>query len=85
LISQELKDLPMDLTYVVLRVTLHEALRRACECDASLDEDVIRHMHGAFADLGSYERHVLETTHMASDEVVVQFGRMRPALVLGRP
>ncbi len=85
LISEELKDLPMDPTYVVLRVALHEALRRAKERDAALDDHVIRHMHQAFADLGWYERHVLETTQMASDEVVVQFGRIRPALVVARP
>jgi hypothetical protein len=39
-------------------------------------------MRRAFADVGSYERHVLEATEMASEDVVVQFGRMRPALVL---
>lgn len=84
LISKELQDLPMDLIYVVLRVTLHEALRRTRERDPLVDEHVVRHMHEAFADLGLYERHVLEATQMASDEVVVQFGRMRPALVLAR-
>lgn len=85
LIFQELQDSPTDLTYVVLRVTLDEALRRTRERDAALDEHVIRHMHQAFADLGSYEHHVLETTQMASDEVVFRFGQIRPALVLARP
>jgi predicted kinase len=80
-----LKELPvpdLDVDYVVLRVTLDEALRRVAARQGQHEENVIRQMHSAFCDLGPYERHALETTRMTTDEVAAQFTKMCATLRL---
>jgi len=49
--------------YVVLRAPLAETLARAmARAEARADDDVIvRHMHSAFADLGAFEAHAVDT------------------------
>jgi len=81
-VSQELADTNMEVCYLVLRVTLEEALRRAAGRQTPDDENIVRQMHAAFADLGAYEAHGLETTRMPVDEVVAEFQRIRPNLRL---
>ena len=71
---------PVD--YVVLRPDEPTALARAVARrheGALVDEAPIRKMHAAFADLGPYERHVVDTTHHAVDDTVAAVRAARRA------
>jgi predicted kinase len=56
--------------YVVLRANLLETVRRGTTRAAPVNEDIIRSMHPQFADLGSLERHAVNTTGQTSDVVL---------------
>jgi hypothetical protein len=64
--------------YVVLRARLGEAARRA---DARTAQPVppatVAQMHRAFADLGRFEPHALDTTGLDPDAVAAEFARRR--------
>jgi chloramphenicol 3-O-phosphotransferase len=70
--ARELRDLVSPVDYVVVRADLDTTLERATtRADADkFDVEGVRHMHAAFADLGDYEAHVLETTGHGADETV---------------
>ncbi|WP_341676486.1 AAA family ATPase [Niveibacterium sp. SC-1] len=80
-ICGELADAHLDLRYVVLRTTVEAALSRVRQrAGAALDE-VVSAMHPQFESLGPWEPHVLETTELAPQAVLV---RLREELAGGR-
>jgi predicted kinase len=81
-IAQELNGVRAQVSYVVLSVTLDEALRRAGARAEPLDESVVRQMHAAFTDLGEYRKHALDVTKLTPDQVEVEFRRIRSGLIL---
>lgn len=84
LIARELNGVRVQVSYVVLSVTLDEALRRAGARAEPLDESVFRQMHAAFTNLGEYRKHVLDVTSLTPNEVKVEFRRILPGLLLDR-
>lgn len=69
--AREYPDVPLD--YVVLRPERAVALARAqarTAAEALVDEIPILTMWDQFADLGSFERHVLDTTNQDAGETV---------------
>jgi len=83
-ICEELTGAGFETYYLVLRVTLEQALKRAAERDPLLDEEAVRQMHGAFAQLGRYEAHVLDAGGMPPDELIHRVRQLHPALRLPR-
>ena len=75
-------DEEWSLSYVVLRPDLETTLARAQGRAAGelKDADAITGMHGAFADLGELERHVLDTTHLDAAETAAE---VRKAVAAG--
>jgi hypothetical protein len=63
--------------YVVLRVSVEDAVRRAATRAQPGDEKVVRHMHAAFEKLGAYASHVLDTTHLDMEQSIAEFTRRR--------
>ncbi len=51
----------IDLSYIVLRTSEAQALRRVCDRDGPGSSARVRHMVKAFADVSPYEAHVVET------------------------
>ena len=76
-VAAELGSTDIPVAYVVLRVTLEEAVRRATRRSQPGAEAVVRHMHAAFEKLGEYASHVLDTTHLGIEESVAEFTRRR--------
>lgn len=60
----------LDLFYVVLRPSLDVTLARGTARDATelTDVEPLTDMHGAFADLGDLEKHVMDTTDQTVEE-----------------
>jgi chloramphenicol 3-O-phosphotransferase len=64
--------------YVVLRAALGEVDRRAGARTAQpVPPATVAQMHRAFADLGRFEPHALETTGLDRDAVAAEFARRR--------
>jgi len=59
-LGEELRDGP-EVSYVVLRVDEDEALRRVREREGPGATGAVRHMVAAFAELGDYQAHAVET------------------------
>ena len=78
-VAAELASTDVPVEYVVLRVSLAEAIRRATTRPQPGPEAVIRQMHAAFADLGAYTAHVLDTTDLSVGEAVAELARRRAA------
>jgi len=78
-VAGELTSTDIRVEYVVLRVGLAEAVRRATTRAQPGPEAVVRQMHAAFEDLGPYASHVLDTTDLTSEETVAEFARRRAA------
>ncbi|MDX2605125.1 hypothetical protein PV379_27055 [Streptomyces caniscabiei] len=57
------------LSYVILRPDRHTTLERATgrAGDALTDPEPIRSLHDQFSDLGAYEAHVLDSTHLTAE------------------
>lgn len=81
-VIEELAGLHAEVRYLVLRVTLEEALRRVAGRNPPGDENMVRKMHTAFASVGAYEAHVVETTQMSLDDVAAEFERVRENLLV---
>ena len=76
-VAAELESTAIPVEYVVLRVSLAEAIRRATTRAQPGPEAVVRHMHAAFENLGAYPSHVLDTTALSIDDMVAEFSRRR--------
>ena len=76
-VAAELGSTGIPVEYVVLRVSLDQAVRRATTRASPATEAIVRHMHAAFERLGEYESHVLDTTDLDIEEILVEFARRR--------
>lgn len=85
-VADVLGDHAEQLDYVVLRPSLDTCLERATTRPATervpghpplTDSGPIRHMRAQFAALGVFERHVLDTTTLTTDETVAAIVRAR--------
>ncbi len=80
IVRSELAAYPVPTNYVVLRPDLRTCLTRAVRRgdegpehrDALTEEGPIRHLWGEFADLGPYERNVLDSTSLDPVETADQ-------------
>lgn len=70
LLGAELVTRGIALHYLVLRVELEEALRRAAARAQSTDEAAVRHMHRAFEDLGAFAGHAVNTSGVAVETLL---------------
>ena len=88
----ELRGEGLSAEYVVLRVSAETALRRI-EKRSSEPDGVIRdpdrwtthaalHMNRAFAELGRYEAHAIDTTARTRDAVLAEFRRLQASNAL---
>jgi cytidylate kinase len=67
-----------DVRYIVLRPAERAAVLRAVGRggEALTDAETVRRMWGAFADLGAYEPHVMDTTTQSIDETVLSIRKL---------
>src|SRR2546422_7337203 len=72
-VAAELGSTGVSVEYVVLRVSVDQAVRRATTRTGPGTEAVVRHMHAAFQTLGDYESHALDTTDLSIEETVAEF------------
>jgi predicted kinase len=61
LVASELRPIGVPVDYVVLRADADEAVARATSRQPPADERMVRHMRASFAELGRFERHVVDT------------------------
>jgi hypothetical protein len=80
LIREELRGGPA-FSYVVLRASEAEAVRRVRERDGAGPSARVRRMHAAFADLGELAAHAIETSGRRRRDV---FAEARAGLDAGR-
>jgi hypothetical protein len=68
------RALERGVTYVVLRPSLDATVHRATHRGEHplQDLDVVRQMHDYFADLGEFERHVVDSTDLSPEETSVR-------------
>jgi chloramphenicol 3-O-phosphotransferase len=76
-VAAELGSTGFPVEYVVLRISLEQAVRRATTRAEPGAEAVVRHMHAAFQELGEYGSHVLDTTYLSVEESVAELTRRR--------
>ncbi len=74
LITKEL-DSGLDVSYLILRVDLLTALSRVAARKTG-DAPVVRQMHAAFENIGSYEQHVLDVNGLSPSQVVDRIRRL---------
>lgn len=70
-----LSDVPVD--YIVLRAPLDETLLRASSRSKRIPAEFVRHMHAQLAELGEFERHVVDTRGRTPDETLAEIARRR--------
>ncbi len=77
--APELRPTGIPVDYVVLRAPLEETLRRARKrSDAEkFSAEGVRHMHAAFAELGQFDVHAVDTSNQSSVETFAEVGRRR--------
>ncbi len=75
--AAELGSSGIPVEYVVLQVSLEQAVRRATSRAQPGAEAMVRHMHAAFQDLNDYASHALDTTDLSTDETLAEFTRRR--------
>lgn len=87
LILEELEARGLTADYAVLRTDVATALDRASQRVIPASPEAVRHMHRAFADLGEFEGHVIDTTSRSLAETIAGFDALRSdgRLVLRRP
>jgi cytidylate kinase len=61
------------VAYVILQATLAEELARVLRRDGAATSARVRAMHKAFADLGGYARHVIDTTARSAEAVCAEY------------
>lgn len=67
----------MSVEYVILETTAATARARVVGRDGPGGEDRVTHMHRAFADLGPFTRHRVDTTDRPPDAVLAEVLRQR--------
>jgi len=65
------------VAYVILHATLAEAQARVLRRDGPATRARVHAMHEAFADVGGYAQHCIETTARSAEEVRVEFIKRR--------
>ncbi|MCZ7567090.1 MAG: AAA family ATPase [Ardenticatenaceae bacterium] len=75
LVARELEPVGVAVDYVVLRAPLEVTLARAGNRQDPGAEQIVRHMHDQFAQLGTLERHAIETEGQSPDETVAEIRR----------
>jgi cytidylate kinase len=65
--------------YVVLRAPLDTALERVHAREGDARHHVVRQMHAAFAELGPYDRHAVDTGELSPEDVADAVMRGRAA------
>ena len=78
-VTAELGSTGIPVEYVILRVSLEQAISRATTRTQPGAAEVVRHMHAAFENLGEYASHTLDTTHRGIEESAGEFIRRRAA------
>lgn len=68
-VAAELGATGIPIEYVVLQVSLDQAIRRATSRTRPGSEAVVRQMHAQFQELGDYASHVFDTTDLGIDDV----------------
>jgi cytidylate kinase len=76
LIAGELQSTGVAVQYVILRAPLEIALRRVQDRIGHEKDHVVRQMHAAFADLGPYAAHVVDTGSRDAEAVAAELGRL---------
>lgn len=77
LLARELQPGGFVVEYVVLRTSLETALRRVRERDGDGKDHVVRQLHAAFAELGPYSGHAVETSGLSLEAVVTVIAQGR--------
>ena len=69
----------IEIDYIVLRAALPQTLERAMSRPTAKPEDdqIVRHMHRQFADLGQLEMHAIDTSGQSFDETRAMVERER--------
>ena len=81
-VAKQLLGLQVPIVYVILRVPMEEALRRAKRRDASFDDKIVRKLHPQFEDVGPYEKHVIDIDGLTPEEVFEKFLLRRTDCIL---
>ena len=76
ILATELQPTGVGVQYVVLQAPLEIALRRVQDRIGHERDHVVRLMHAAFADLGPYVAHAVETGTRDADAVVAELGSL---------
>jgi len=76
-VAAELGSTSIPVEYVVLRVSLEQAVRRATTRTQPGAETVVRRMHAAFLELGEHASHAFDTTDLSIGETFAEFARRR--------
>jgi hypothetical protein len=70
LMCEELGVGVLDVRYVVLRVSLDEALSRVAQRGDGVAPEMVSQMHAAFADLGALSTHALDVSGLDRDQAL---------------
>ena len=81
-VANQLLGLHVPIVYVILRVPLDEALRRAKQRDVTFDDKIVQKLHPQFEDVGPYEKHVIEISGLTPEEVLEKFHQRRAECLL---
>jgi len=76
-VAAELQPTGIPVEYVVLQVSLEQAVHRATTRTQPGAEEVVRHVHAAFEKLGEYASHALDTTTLTVEESIAEFTHRR--------
>jgi len=76
-VAAELNALGVPIVYVILRLPIEEALRRAKERDPGFDGRIVGKLHPQFEAIGPYEKHVIDIGGLSPDEVLRRFQERR--------
>lgn len=77
LLARELLPTGIPLDYVVLSAPLETALERVRSREGEERSHIVRQMHAAFAELGRYAEHVVDTAGRTAVEVAEEVSRRR--------
>ena len=77
LIAGEFEPTGLAVDYVVLQLSLEQALGRATTRAAPCEPAIVRQMHAAFADLGAYRHHALGAGDRTIEEIASELRQRR--------
>ena len=78
-IAAELRPTRLAVEYAVLRAPLEATLARVRARSGHGRDHVVRQMHGQFAQLGAYERHVVDAADRGPADLLADVTRRRAA------